>query len=143
MTFLSYFSDEFKGGSGIDSLTEAEIDKLYFSSTNDANEGGLGSWRCAQGRRPAETAQVQFTAQNDTERFMLFKEEDEHCLMRTGRKRDASGLQKNLKLSQIHADQKKADQDKQVVVRVVRQEKKTAEPRNRIVPCSQRFWLQL
>jgi len=42
-TFVEHFSDEFKAGSGIDSLTEAEIDRLYFSSTNDANEGGLGS----------------------------------------------------------------------------------------------------
>jgi len=57
--------------------------------------------------------------------FKLTEEEDEHCLIWAARKRDASGLQKNLKLSHIHADQEKAAQNKQVV-RMVIQEKKTS-----------------
>jgi len=134
-TFVERFSDEFKPGSGIDNLTEAERDELYFSSTNDANEGGLGSWRRGQARRPSETLHKfnasYLAAQNHTEKFMSFKlteEEDELYLMRTARKRDASGLQKNLKLSQIRADQEKAAQNKQKeVIRGERQDKKTAE----------------
>jgi len=47
-TFVERFSDKFKKGSGIDELTTSERDALYFASTNDANEGGLGSWRCGQ-----------------------------------------------------------------------------------------------
>jgi len=92
-TFVKRFSDEFKAGSGIDSLTNAERDKIFFSSTNDANEGGLGSWRRGQGRRPSETLHKFNTsyvaAQNDTESFMSFKlteEKDELYLMRTARK---------------------------------------------------------
>jgi len=49
-TFVERFSDEFKKGGGIDTLTETEHNKLYFSSTNNANEGGLGSWQCGQAR---------------------------------------------------------------------------------------------
>lgn len=54
-TFVNRFSDEFKEGGGIDQLTENERDELYFSSTNDLDEGGLGSWRRGQTRRPLET----------------------------------------------------------------------------------------
>jgi hypothetical protein len=134
-TFVERFSDEFKAGSGINNLTDAERDELYFSFANDANEGGLGSWRRGQVRHPAETLHKfnasYVAAQNGTEIFMSFKlteEEDELYLMRTAGKQDASGLQKNLKLSQICADQEKADQNKQKeVTRVVRQDKKNAE----------------
>jgi hypothetical protein len=102
-TFVERFSDEFKAGNGIDELTVAERDELYFSSTNDANEGGLGSWRRGQCRRPAETLHkfnASFiSAQNDTETFIAKKltaEEDNVYLLRTARERDGSGLQKVL-----------------------------------------------
>jgi len=52
-TFVERFSDEFKEGGGIDKLTERELMTLYFLLTNDANEGGLGSWQHGQARRPA------------------------------------------------------------------------------------------
>ena len=113
-TFVERFSDEFKDGSDIDKMTESELDTLYFSSTNDANEGGLGSWRRGQARRPAETL-LKFNAsflasRNDTESFIqhkLTEEEDQLHLMRTARKRDESGHQKALKVTQIRADEEK------------------------------------
>jgi hypothetical protein len=119
-TFVERFSDEFKAGNGIDELTVAERDELYFSSTNDANEGGLGSWRRGQCRRPAETLHkfnASFiSAQNDTETFMskkLAAEEDKTYLLRTARQRDASGLQKQLKFAQMEADQVKVTENRQ------------------------------
>ena len=119
-TFVERFSDEFKVGSGIDKLTERELATLYFSSTNDANEGGLGSWRRGQARRPAETL-LKFNAsfmatRNETESFIshkLTEEEDHIYLMRTARERDASGHQKALKIAQIQADEQKITQNRQ------------------------------
>jgi len=94
-TFVERFSDEFKKGGGIDTLTETERNELYFSSTNDANEGGLGSWRRGQAGRPAETLHkfnAHFTsARNHTSTFMFHKltqDEDAVYLMRTARERD-------------------------------------------------------
>jgi len=118
-TFVERFSDEFKEGGGIDKLTERELTTLYFSSTNDANEGGLGSWRRGQARRPAETL-LKFNAsfmatRNETESFIshkLTEEEDHIYLMRTARKRDASGHQKALKVAQIQADEEKITQNR-------------------------------
>jgi hypothetical protein len=119
-TFVERFSDEFKTGNGIDELTAAERDELYFSSTNDANEGGLGSWRRGQCRRPAETLHkfnASFiSAQNDTETFIskkLTAEEDNVYLLRTARERDRSGLQKQLKIAQMEADQAKVADNRQ------------------------------
>jgi len=114
-TFVERFSDEFKPGSGIDVLTPEERDELYFSSTNDANEGGLGSWRRGQARRPAETLHkfnAHFiSARNHTAAFMsakLTEEGDQLYLMHTARKRDASGKQKQIKETQMRADEEKA-----------------------------------
>jgi hypothetical protein len=117
-TFVERFSDEFKDGSGIDKLTERELETLYFSSTNDANEGRLGSWQHGQARRPAETL-LKFNAsfiatRNNTESFISYKlteEEDHAYLIRTARKRDASGHQKALKIAQIQADEEKITQN--------------------------------
>jgi hypothetical protein len=123
-TFVDRFSDEFKKGNGIDELTEGERNQLYFSSTNDANEGGLGSWRRGQARRPAETLHkfnASFKAtQNDTESFIsnkLTEEADHIYLMRTARKRDASGLQKQRKVEQMQADEAKAAENVQKEMR--------------------------
>jgi hypothetical protein len=54
-TFVERFSEEFKDGGDIDKLTQEERDSLFFSSTNDANEGALGSWRGDTKKRPAQT----------------------------------------------------------------------------------------
>jgi hypothetical protein len=123
-TFVNRFSDEFKEGGGIDQLTEAERDELYFSSTNDPNEGGLGSWRCGQARRPSETLHkfnVHFmSSRNHTESFMLHKltEEEDHLhLMHTARQRDVSGLQKQRKVAQMEADKMKVKENREKAAR--------------------------
>lgn len=113
-TFVERFSDEFKPGGDIDQLTEEELRTLYFASTNDVNEGGLGAWRRGQERRPAETLQkfnASFMAvRNDTDSFMAHKlttTADQQYLMQKARERDKSGHQRALKAAQMQADQVK------------------------------------
>lgn len=114
-TFIERFSDEFKEGGDIDKLTEAERKTLFFSPTNDGNEGTLGSFRLGQRRRPGETLHkfnAAFTArQNSTEEFMSHKltETVDHLYLRqVARTRDKNGLQKKLKAAQIQSDKAKA-----------------------------------
>jgi len=121
-TFVERFSDEFREGSGIDTMTTVELDQLYFSATNDSNEGGLGSWRCGQARRPAESLQkfnASFLAtRNDTESFMAHKLNDEGnqaYLRGTARDRDRSGHQKKIIEAQIRADEVKIRENRQKV----------------------------
>ncbi|KDR65765.1 hypothetical protein GALMADRAFT_81499 [Galerina marginata CBS 339.88] len=128
-TFVGRFSEEFKDGGDIDKLTQAERDTLFFSSTNDINEGNLGSWRLGQRRRPAETLHkfnAAFVAgQNNTEQFISNKltENADHLYMRQeARKRDESGLQKQMKAAQIQADNEKVTEN--VVKETRRQEKR-------------------
>ncbi|KAJ3559083.1 hypothetical protein NP233_g11353 [Leucocoprinus birnbaumii] len=114
-TFVERFSEEFKSGGDIDRLTPEESKTLFFSSTNDMNEGSLGSWRIAQQQKPTETLH-KFNAgfiwnRNATEDFINKKlptQEDDAYLRQTARKIDSSGLQKQLKLDQMAADAAKA-----------------------------------
>jgi hypothetical protein len=128
-TFVNRFSDEFKKGTGIDELMEAERNELYFSSSNDANEGGLGSWRRGQVRRPAETLHkfnATFKAtQNETESFIskkLTEDTDNVYLMQTARQIDANRWHKKRKIAQIEADEARAMGNRQKEVR--REEKR-------------------
>ena len=118
-TFVDRFSDEFKEGNGINELTETERSKLYFASTNDVNEGGLGSWRRGQERRPAETLHKFNTGfkatQNNTKQFIqhkLTQDADDVYLMRSARRLDASGLHQQRKIAQMIADEAKAVENK-------------------------------
>ena len=117
-TFVDRFSDEFKKGGDIDKMTPEERHALFFSSTNDINEGSLGRWRLGQRRRPAETLHkfnATFTStQNGTEVFIAQKltEEDHTYLRQKARERDANGLQKKLKMTQIKADEEKAKENR-------------------------------
>jgi hypothetical protein len=117
VAFCERFSDEFRKGGEVDSLTDEERQKLFFSSTNDRNEGGLGTWRNETRRRPAETLHKftsSFTAQqNDTEKFVKSKQtsdEDQRYLRQVARQRDASKLQKTLKIAQMEADEEKVEE---------------------------------
>jgi len=101
IAFCKHFSDEFRKGGKVDSLTDEEWQKLFFLSTNDQNEGGLGTWRNETRRRLAETLHKftsSFTAQqNDTEEFVKGKQtsdEDQQYLQQVACQRDASKLQK-------------------------------------------------
>ncbi len=113
-TFTQRFSDEFKEGGDIDKLSQAERETLFFSATNDINEGGLGSWQLGQRKRPRETLHKfngGFTShQNETEGFqsaMLNGEADQAYLRKIAQERDERGLQKKLKIVQMEADKAK------------------------------------
>lgn len=113
-TFVERFSDEFKEGGDIDKLTEAERQTLFFSPTNDGNEGALGSLRLGKRRRPGETLHkfnASFTArQNHAEEFMSekLKENVDHIYLRqVARTRDESHFQRRMKEAQIESDKAK------------------------------------
>lgn len=118
LTFTERSSNEFAGD--IDCLTDIEWKDHFFASTNDRNEGGLGTWCSAQRLRPAETIHkfnLSFTAsQNNTEEFMQCKlntDEDDQYLRKTAQYLDKSGLQKKAKEDQIKADTEKAAANRQ------------------------------
>ncbi|GBE89366.1 hypothetical protein SCP_1600270 [Sparassis crispa] len=69
------FTTEFTVGGPFDSLTPAERALVFIPSTNDANEGALGSWRVHARSRPSSTAST-FSSQarserNNTEEFIV------------------------------------------------------------------------
>jgi hypothetical protein len=119
-TFSKRFSDEFLEGGDIDKLSTEQKEELFFPSTNDVNEGALGSWRLGQRRRPRETIH-KFTAaftsrQNSTENFhaqMLSTEEDETYLRKKAREQDSQNLQKQVKENQMKADAEKVVENHQ------------------------------
>jgi hypothetical protein len=109
------FSEEFRDPEGLGTLTEEERADLFFSSTNDANEGALGSWRLAQRRRVTETLH-KFNSSfkvklNNTEAFInhkLTEDEDQIFLQKQARQRDEAHLQAEIKRAQVQADKEKA-----------------------------------
>ena len=110
-TFSERFSDEFVKGGDIDRLAAEDREELYFSSHNDLNEGGLGSWRLGQRKRPSETINKfnsSFVSRrNETEVFhheKLSTEEDEAYLRKVARHKDAQKLQTQIKKAQMVAD---------------------------------------
>jgi len=118
-TFSERFSDEFKAGGDIDTLTDTERSALYFASTNDINEGSLGRWRLGQHRHPAETLHkfnaAFTTGQNDTEEFIkhkLTEKSGQDYLIKTARMRDESGMQMKLKEEQMRADAEKVSKNR-------------------------------
>ncbi|TFK58365.1 hypothetical protein BDN72DRAFT_782188 [Pluteus cervinus] len=112
--FVERFSDEFKEGGDIDRLTATERKALYFSSTNDMNEGTLGTLRQERRKKPSETLH-KFNARfipshNATEQFMeqkLMTEEDQTYLRSAARAIDTSHLEKRRKEEQMRADEKR------------------------------------
>jgi hypothetical protein len=131
-TFSERFSDEFIEGGDIDRLSEEDRSKLFFASTNDINEGALGSWRLGQRQRPSETIHkfnASFTTrQNDTESFhqeKLNREEDEAYLRGKAREKDAQKLQQQVKEAQMKADAEKVSENH--LKEVARTDKRTKD----------------
>ncbi|KAF8160013.1 hypothetical protein B0H34DRAFT_797195 [Crassisporium funariophilum] len=128
--FSERFSDEFIKGGDIDRLATEDRKELYFSSTNDLNEGGPGSWRLGQRHRPSETIS-KFNAgfisrRNTTAIFhqtVLSSEEDEAYLRKVARERDTQKLQKQIKEAQLAADAQKVVENRDKNAK--RQQKKT------------------
>ncbi|KAF7301139.1 hypothetical protein MIND_00678300 [Mycena indigotica] len=100
------FSAEFAPGGPIDDLSEEEKRLAWMATTNDVNEGLLGSYRVTIRGKPTLSLH-QFNAmamfsRNDTISFMnaLFEAEDHVFIMREARRIDASGLEKSRKQAQ-------------------------------------------
>lgn len=98
LTTWERFTSEFAPGGLIDTSTVEERNLAWMPSTNDANEGALGSFRVYIRHKPSTTMHF-YTAQamfhrNDTQAFMskyLQSNEDQKYLMRTARDWDKSG----------------------------------------------------
>jgi len=127
-TFVNGFLMNSKGGGDIYKMTQAEQDTLFFASTNDINEGALGSWWLGQWRRPAETLHkfnASFTsACNNTEAFMKYKlteDVDQTYLRQNAQVHNESGLQRQMKSTQMKADEEKVKENPRK--ETVRQEK--------------------
>ncbi|KAF7982655.1 hypothetical protein HWV62_27105 [Athelia sp. TMB] len=94
------FTSEYAPGGLIDTSTIEERDLAWMPSTNDANEGALGSFRVYMRHKPG-TAMHVYTAQatfhrNKTQSFMDFHltDEDNRYIMAKAREIDASGVEK-------------------------------------------------
>ena len=89
------FTAEFAIGGLIDSLTPAQLQLLFIPATNDANEGGLGSWHIHLCYNPnSMTATFSTKAcleRNDTENFILTQmtDDDHQHVMHLVRKENA------------------------------------------------------
>ncbi|KAF9051803.1 hypothetical protein BJ165DRAFT_1524707 [Panaeolus papilionaceus] len=126
---VNRFSDEFKDDSDISRLSTEERSKLHFASTNDFNEGALGSMRLAQRHRPAETLH-KFNAsfkshRNDTETFIEAKLntiEDDKYLRKVARTLDSSKQTQKRKQEQIVADNLREGENKEKLAKRVEKE---------------------
>ncbi|KAJ7058635.1 hypothetical protein C8F01DRAFT_1255784 [Mycena amicta] len=98
------FTEEFKLGGSIDQLTTEERDEMFIDSTNDADEGGLGTLRQQKRKSPAGTIAL-FSARmmyqrNGTEDFISAHASSREMLLyaaRETRKLDASGAEKKFR----------------------------------------------
>lgn len=124
------FTSEFAIG-GIDLASPAEKELAFMPSTNNVNEGALGSWRRFTRENPSSTighfnALATF-ARNDTQNFMdnHFESEDHQHLLREARLEDSSGVERKRRQELITLIQSEvgAKREKERV----RGEKKTAE----------------
>ncbi|KDQ25108.1 hypothetical protein PLEOSDRAFT_1078957 [Pleurotus ostreatus PC15] len=93
------FSAEFAPDGLIDTASATEKELAWMPSTNDANEGALGSYRVYLRNRP-RTTQERYNAlttfhQNEGQAFMdaTFADVDHTFVMREARARDTSGLE--------------------------------------------------
>lgn len=92
------FTTEFQPGGAIEGLSDQERSLVFIPSTNDVNEGALGSFRVFIRYHPHATV-ASFTdrtrvLRNNTENFILkhCNHEDQQHVMRLVRKQDASGV---------------------------------------------------
>ncbi|KAF8202587.1 hypothetical protein K438DRAFT_1757917 [Mycena galopus ATCC 62051] len=93
------FSSEFAPGGVIDQCSAIEKQLAWMPSTNDANEGALGSYRVAVRGKPSLTLHqynsLAMYRRNDTQDFMdaVLTDEDHAFIMREARRVDASGAE--------------------------------------------------
>ncbi|KAJ3831162.1 hypothetical protein F5878DRAFT_667849 [Lentinula raphanica] len=108
------FTAEFAPGGLIDMATEEEKDSAWMPSTNDANEGALGSYRVML-RFKHSLSFLQYNAImayscNNTQAFMdaMLTLDDFSYIMKEARTLDASGVEKKRREDQVAFDAKVA-----------------------------------
>ncbi|KAF8164237.1 hypothetical protein K438DRAFT_1617709 [Mycena galopus ATCC 62051] len=115
------FSSEFAVDGPIDSIPAEIRPKLYIPSTNDHNEGGLGSYRVHIRYHPNSTphsfSAMERYRRNDTEAFAkkFITAEDLLYVMREVRKEDASGESASFRKAMIAELEKKAEAHREKV----------------------------
>jgi hypothetical protein len=105
------FSIEFEAGGIIDRSSKAERDSAFMASTNDANEGALGSYRLHARQKPltsmhSHNAQAQFK-RNETQAFIdaTFTAVDHQYTMRKAREWQSAGLEVKRRADLVQHDQ--------------------------------------
>ena len=110
-----HFTKEFQPGGPFERLTSEQRQRLFIPATNDANEGGLGSWRVWVRYHPSNTAKSfsnkTRVERNNTERFIEkhCNEEDQIHVMRLVRVEGASGENAKFKQHLLAAQQKRVN----------------------------------
>jgi hypothetical protein len=113
------FTEEFAVGGRVDLATAAERLAAHAPSTNDANEGLLGTWRRFSRESPSSTV-AHFTDQamfkrNDTQSFMddnMNTDVDHQFLRQEARRIDESGVEK-ARREELNAHRQQVVDDKQ------------------------------
>ncbi|KAL4253813.1 hypothetical protein ABKN59_003013 [Abortiporus biennis] len=106
---------EFAPGGLIDLASATDREAAWMPSTNDANEGALGSYRLYTWSNPGALVELYnanaMYRRNHTEEFMLakFDDEDYKYLRVKARILDQSGLEKIRRIEQAEFDQRLSD----------------------------------
>ncbi|KAH6912232.1 hypothetical protein BKA70DRAFT_1535548 [Coprinopsis sp. MPI-PUGE-AT-0042] len=109
-------TQEFAPGNAIEKLTNDERQSIFINSTNDHNEGVLGSARIMKRHAPNMntskiSAKLMYT-RNDTESFIQARmtgDDDIRYLMRTQRDKEGSGSDKRAREEEILHDQQEVE----------------------------------
>ncbi|KAH7918783.1 hypothetical protein BV22DRAFT_1051507 [Leucogyrophana mollusca] len=106
------FSSEFAAGGAIDQATNAQREQVWMKTTNNDNEGTLGTYRISARRAPRMTID-QFNARlrykrNNTGSYIkniLHSSVDQKLLQKRAREKGSGGRQKKWRLAQAWYDQ--------------------------------------
>ncbi|KAJ7588345.1 hypothetical protein C8J56DRAFT_1050416 [Mycena floridula] len=121
-TFIR-FASEYAPGGLIDGATDEEKDLAWTATTNDVNEGLLGTYRVDARKNPTRTLHqfnhLRMWAHNQTQKFIqrLLTDEDMQFIRKTARQVDGSGLEKKWRNEHKAADLKKATEKREKVAK--------------------------
>ncbi|KIJ05843.1 hypothetical protein PAXINDRAFT_23055, partial [Paxillus involutus ATCC 200175] len=121
LTTWERFTEEYKEGGTIDTATSAEREAAWMPSTNDANEGALGSLRLHKRHRP-QTSLHQYNAlaqfrRNGTQAFMdaEYTSDDEQYGRKVARKLDSSGIERARRQAIIHSEEQVVEKKREQI----------------------------
>ncbi|KAL1678348.1 hypothetical protein EV122DRAFT_278277 [Schizophyllum commune] len=128
------FTAEFNPDGAIASLTEEEASSFFINTTNDHNEGILGSLRNIIRSHPsisqrALNARLMYK-QNDTQDFMdtvMTEPEDYAYLMRLNREQDASGLEAKRRAEEVEYRKRVAEETRRREIERAEEERRKRE----------------